>query len=129
MRGRSTTGNISFGMALVAGRKRVPSPATGKTALRMTVMGLAGAAESGGPCGCLNRVLRKARTRTPHATALRLRQWPLARCRRSLDLRDDDSSTMTFGENQSGAGPLVPQERPLRRPSKAQFNPALGFAV
>ena len=33
--GRSTTVSISFGIALVAGRKRVPSPATGKTALRM----------------------------------------------------------------------------------------------
>ncbi len=32
--GRSTTVSISFGIALVAGRKRVPSPATGKTALR-----------------------------------------------------------------------------------------------
>src|ERR1043165_72114 len=35
MSGRSTTGSISFGMALVAGRKRVPRPATGKTALRI----------------------------------------------------------------------------------------------
>src|SRR5581483_4018310 len=35
MSGLSTTGSISFGMALVAGRKRVPSPPTGKTALRM----------------------------------------------------------------------------------------------
>src|SRR5271156_1616463 len=32
--GLSTTGSISLGMALVAGRKRVPMPATGKTALR-----------------------------------------------------------------------------------------------
>src|SRR5437588_586013 len=32
--GLSTTGSISFGIALVAGRKRVPSPATGNTALR-----------------------------------------------------------------------------------------------
>ena len=31
--GLSTTGSISFGLALVAGRKRVPRPATGKTAL------------------------------------------------------------------------------------------------
>ena len=30
--GLSTTGSISFGLALVAGRKRVPSPATGNTA-------------------------------------------------------------------------------------------------
>ena len=30
--GRSTTVSISLGMALVAGKKRVPSPATGKTA-------------------------------------------------------------------------------------------------
>ena len=36
--GRSTTGSISFGMALVAGRKRVPRPATGKTALRIGFM-------------------------------------------------------------------------------------------
>src|SRR6516162_6586059 len=36
--GRSTTGSISFGMALVAGRKRVPKPATGKMALRIRVM-------------------------------------------------------------------------------------------
>src|ERR1700745_4020544 len=34
MSGLSTTGSISFGIALVAGRKRVPNPATGKTALR-----------------------------------------------------------------------------------------------
>ena len=32
--GLSTSGSISFGMALVAGRNRVPSPAAGKTALR-----------------------------------------------------------------------------------------------
>ena len=32
--GRSTTVSISLGTALVAGRNRVPSPATGKTALR-----------------------------------------------------------------------------------------------
>src|SRR5450432_4442639 len=31
--GLSTTGSISLGLALVTGRKRVPSPATGKTAL------------------------------------------------------------------------------------------------
>ncbi|KLS42082.1 hypothetical protein M689_06640 [Neisseria gonorrhoeae SK23020] len=30
--GLSTMGSISFGLALVAGRKRVPIPATGKTA-------------------------------------------------------------------------------------------------
>ena len=32
--GRSTTGSSSFGTALVAGRKRVPIPATGMTAFR-----------------------------------------------------------------------------------------------
>src|SRR5271165_2813723 len=31
--GLSTMGSISFGLALVAGRKRLPSPATGNTAL------------------------------------------------------------------------------------------------
>src|SRR6185312_11801398 len=34
MMGLSTTDSISFGEALVAGRKRVPRPATGNTALR-----------------------------------------------------------------------------------------------
>src|SRR5262245_15747733 len=33
MSGLSTTGSISLGLALVAGRNRVPIPATGKTAL------------------------------------------------------------------------------------------------
>src|SRR3990172_9099300 len=34
--GLSTTGSISFGLALVAGRNRVPMPATGNTALVIT---------------------------------------------------------------------------------------------
>src|SRR4029077_1528996 len=33
--GLSTTGSISFGLAFVAGRKSVPRPATGKTAVRI----------------------------------------------------------------------------------------------
>src|SRR5476649_2955828 len=44
--GLSTTGNISFGVALVAGRNRVPSPAAGITAL-VTAPG-AGANEASG---------------------------------------------------------------------------------
>src|SRR5579883_1053976 len=40
IRGLSTTGSISFGLALVAGRNRVPRPATGKTAVRMTDFGI-----------------------------------------------------------------------------------------
>jgi hypothetical protein len=31
-------GNISLGLAFVAGKKRVPKPATGKTALRIAFM-------------------------------------------------------------------------------------------
>src|SRR5580765_7877298 len=38
MMGLSTTDSISLGLALVAGRKRVPRPATGNTALRMRGM-------------------------------------------------------------------------------------------
>src|SRR5262249_34197503 len=41
MTGRSTTVSISLGTALVAGRKRVPRPATGKTALRTRLVSLA----------------------------------------------------------------------------------------
>src|ERR1700684_1534973 len=37
--GRSTMVSISFGIALVAGRKRVPRPATGNTALRNLFIG------------------------------------------------------------------------------------------
>jgi hypothetical protein len=37
--GRSTIGSISFGIALVAGKNRVPRPATGKTAFRIGCMG------------------------------------------------------------------------------------------
>src|SRR5262249_2422460 len=35
MRGLSTTGSISLGLALVAGSKRVPRPATGNAAVRI----------------------------------------------------------------------------------------------
>src|ERR1700692_3322091 len=38
MMGLSTTGNISFGMTLVAGKNRVPRPAAGNTALRTVFM-------------------------------------------------------------------------------------------
>src|SRR5438874_10219298 len=37
--GRSTTGSISFGELFVAGRKRVPRPAAGITALRTGCIG------------------------------------------------------------------------------------------
>src|SRR6188508_3617336 len=37
MIGLSTSGSISFGCAFVAGRKRVPQPAAGKTALRTRI--------------------------------------------------------------------------------------------
>src|SRR5215813_10091938 len=40
--GRSTTVSISLGIALVAGRNRVPRPATGKIALRIGFMRLRG---------------------------------------------------------------------------------------
>src|SRR5689334_20857167 len=38
MIGLSTSGSISFGCALVAGRKRVPRPAAGKTAFRTLII-------------------------------------------------------------------------------------------
>src|SRR5258708_2328097 len=40
MIGLSTRGSISFGWALVAGRKRVPRPAAGNTAFRILVMSI-----------------------------------------------------------------------------------------
>src|SRR5579864_8601488 len=56
MMGLSTSGSISFGCALVAGRKRVPSPAAGNTALRT----LAGISISVRPGGCGAQHLRPA---------------------------------------------------------------------
>jgi hypothetical protein len=38
--GLSTIGNNSLGIAFVAGKKRVPNPATGKTAFQMVVISL-----------------------------------------------------------------------------------------
>ena len=46
--GLSTSGSISLGVALVAGRKRVPMPAAGKTALRIDGCAMS---EASGPCG------------------------------------------------------------------------------
>src|SRR5579884_467293 len=45
--GLSTMGSISLALALVAGRKRVPSPATGNTALRMRMRSPDGRREPG----------------------------------------------------------------------------------
>src|ERR1041384_944577 len=42
MAGLSTTGSISLGVAFVAGRKRVPRPAAGTTALRTLRAGVEG---------------------------------------------------------------------------------------
>src|SRR5262249_8496201 len=57
MRGLSTTGSISLGLALVAGRKRVPRPATGNTAVRIAAPRAEVLMEtSPGPC-CWRRSL------------------------------------------------------------------------
>src|SRR5271156_4899147 len=55
MRGLSTSGNISLGCALVAGKNRVPRPAAGKTAFRtFAIIDLILAAST-----CDNRSMRK----------------------------------------------------------------------
>ena len=51
MSGLSTMGSISLGLALVAGRKRVPRPATGKTAARIELEGAIGISFSRLGCG------------------------------------------------------------------------------
>src|ERR1700738_1757572 len=70
--GLSTTGSISFGLALVAGRKRVPRPATGNTAVRMAglklgLIGILRGAPSWGPSGGLIGALGPLEARRPHA--------------------------------------------------------------
>ncbi len=59
MAGLSTTGSISLGVAFVAGRKRVPRPAAGTTALRTRRVGAAGAsgAEESEGWGALMRLM------------------------------------------------------------------------
>src|SRR5258706_12408874 len=47
MSGLSTIGIISLGLALVAGRKRVPRPATGNTALVIRFIALRGSETTG----------------------------------------------------------------------------------
>src|SRR5258706_6076934 len=49
MVGLSTSGSISLGWALVAGRKRVPRPAAGNTALRTFIVSLLSGGADGGP--------------------------------------------------------------------------------
>src|SRR2546428_10567321 len=49
MVGLSTSGSISLGWALVAGRNRVPRPAAGKTALRTLIGGLLSGGAEGRP--------------------------------------------------------------------------------
>src|SRR5580704_7554666 len=60
MMGLSTSGNISLGWALVAGRKRVPRPAAGKTALRTFATGM--------PFYPGTRVILKHQVRDPDVT-------------------------------------------------------------
>src|SRR6266568_4962408 len=72
--GLSTTGSISFGVAFVAGRNRVPSPAAGTTALRTAGTGMgAGAAEG---WGALMRIMvaygDESTPREPSEFAVRL---------------------------------------------------------
>src|SRR5947207_12385867 len=63
MIGRSTSGIISLGIALEAGRKRVPNPAAGRTALRTRTM-------SGALLGLWGRRSgRRKRHPRPHARA------------------------------------------------------------
>src|SRR5256714_1031348 len=82
--GLSTTGSISFGLALVAGRKRVPRPATGNTAVRMANFELlfihilrrpAASGSGGGLIGALGP-LEDGRTHTVPGTAFRAAPVP-----------------------------------------------------
>src|SRR6185369_2824020 len=60
MMGLSTSGSISLGWALVAGRKRVPRPAAGKTALRTFIRGLLSGGADGRPVAAVERRLDPA---------------------------------------------------------------------
>src|SRR6185295_5722035 len=86
--GLSTMGNISLGLALVAGRKRVPRPATGKTAARIGLEGAIGISfrvEAADNTRCLrltgHRTLPSQKARPPVTSGARLlRRASLACC-------------------------------------------------
>src|SRR5437868_5443853 len=64
--GLSTTGNISFGLALVAGRNRVPRPATGNTAFLILSMKLPPSSGLKGLESCRSVALARAAPAARH---------------------------------------------------------------
>src|SRR5581483_9212041 len=103
MSGLSTTGSISFGLALVAGRKRVPRPATGNTAVRITDFGIV-----------LIKLLQQRRLDTPPSLTVTPEQ---ATCRRP---RRHDSPARSAHLNTDGC--MLSHERHF---GQRQYQPTL----
>jgi 23S rRNA pseudouridine1911/1915/1917 synthase len=70
------TGSISFGCDLVAGNRRVPCPATGTIALRITVPGYSGIVQwIAGPDAAGQRLDHHLQSRLPAFSRSRLQEW------------------------------------------------------
>src|SRR5690349_18447782 len=86
--GLSTTVSISFGIALVAGRMRVPRPATGNTALRTCLcMYLLGCGCHAGDAANAIDLYRPARQPLLAAPALNVRNPQFIQCKAVLSSR------------------------------------------
>ena len=115
MTGLSTSGSISLGCALVAGRKRVPQPAAGKTALRMRIeprrtwrFGRAASIPGGRRVRAVDRArdgLRMAAGSTAHAG------------RRARDLEQDGRCRGRAAPPATWIGPMVSARRTAARPT------------
>src|SRR5712692_1666714 len=91
--GRSTTGSISFGMALVAGRNLVPRPATGKTAFRTAFMRPLEIKPDGHPSVGLRLGLAEVRCEFRRALTLPQQYWLSDDARATIDPRTIDPRT------------------------------------
>src|SRR5215217_8109917 len=92
--GLSTSGSISFGCAFVAGRKRVPQPAAGKTAFRTRkgtsdVWGQGSGQSTIGPIRDLRLGLVERAHETPHGPIERDRPIEVGEVRRA---RQEDAT-------------------------------------
>src|SRR6266545_846233 len=81
--GLSTTGSISLGVALVAGRNRVPRPAAGMTAL--LILGC-DSVMSATISGCYVRNLKVQLIRSYMSALGRIRRQPVSHMRREAEL-------------------------------------------
>src|SRR5512137_1591816 len=125
MVGRSTMGSSSFGTALVAGRKRVPRPAAGMTALRIFAM----ATDSSRRTGVAGRERSRRRRGRPGTRPCReIHRWYRAPVRRAPVRLPVIAAALLAGL--VVARPALAQEGPLPpTPTNYVYARSLGMAA